>query len=386
MANHCTFLHVRLIILLSFLSGFHADKFAGRFLQKALEFSGKDNVIVSPFSAREALAQVYVGVRDHAADELHRVLQLSGYSKSEAVEEFRKFHEIWAPGGDATLKIANRIFVAEKFPLLPKYMDLITKSFRTGITNINFEQNKEAASIINQWISKRTKTLIKKIVNADNLDKDFKLMVISAIYFHGKWETPFDPEETVKQKFFALGEGPVKVDMMHGLISILHGRINDLDAHAVEIPYMNSNISMLVILPNKQHGLLQVENLLHTVNLFTVTSGFKKRQIELALPKFSFEFDMILNQPLKEMGIRQIFQHPDFRDMTSSRERLYVSEVIQKAVMKVNEDGSRPVTGTVISTVIKSRRPQSFIVDHPFLFAIKDQQRVFFAGRVKRLN
>ncbi|XP_030374499.1 serine protease inhibitor 42Dd-like [Scaptodrosophila lebanonensis] len=354
-------------------------------MQKAVQFSKNDNVIVSPFSAREALAQVYVGVRDHAADELHRVLQLTGYSKGEAVEEFRKFHEISSPGGGATLKIANRIFVAKRFPLLVNYKDLVRLSFRTRIENINFEDKELAASRINKWVSKRTEKLIENIVSPDNLHNDLKILVINAIYFHGKWKTPFNPKLTDKRQFFIPGEGLVKVDMMHSFINALHGRINVLDAHAVELPYINSNISMLVILPNKLNGLPKVEKLLDEVNLLTVTSGFLKEKVELALPKFKFEFTLNLNNPLKEMGIQTIFYNPDFSDLTSSPQNLFVSEVIQKAVIEVDEEGSKAAAVTEIGAGTLSM-PSFFIVDHPFLFAIKDQQRIYFVGRVGRLS
>ncbi|XP_030374043.1 serine protease inhibitor 42Dd-like [Scaptodrosophila lebanonensis] len=386
MANHRTFLQVRLIVLLSFLAGIHAEEFAGRFLQKALQFSRQDNVIVSPFSVREALAQVYVGVKGNAADELHRELHLTGHSKREAVEEFRRFHEISSPGGGATLKIANRIFVAHRFPLLPKYKDLVRKSFRTRTENINFEKKELAASRINKWISRRTENFIKDIVQAESLDDDLKLMVINAIYFHGKWKTPFNPENTRKNNFFIPGEGAVKVDMMHSHLNLLHGRIDALDANAVELPYINSNISMMVILPNRLNGLPEVEKLLHEVNLITLTYGFRKWNIDLALPKFKFEFELNLNQPLKDMGIREIFRDPDFSDLTNSEENLLVSKVIQKAVIEVNEEGSKAAAVTVVEIAALSAWRPSFIVNRPFIFVIKDQQRVYFVGRVSRLN
>ncbi|XP_030374231.1 serine protease inhibitor 42Dd-like [Scaptodrosophila lebanonensis] len=383
MASHRSFLHVRLIILLSFLAGFHADRFASRFLQKALEFSRKDNVIVSPFSVREALAQVYVGVKGSAADELHSELHLTGHSKRESVEEFRRFRQILSPGGGATLKIANRIFVAHRFPVLLKYKELVRKIFRADAENINFLNSQLAASRINKWVATRTEYLIEEIVQPDDLGGDLRLMVINAIYFHGKWEIPFHPKNTDKSDFFIPGEGPVKVDMMHGLINVLYGRTDVLDAHAVELPYMNSNISMLVILPNNPNGLPKLERSLHKVNLLTLTSGFLKKKTYLSLPKFKIEFKLYLNRPLKSMGIKEIFGDPDFSDLTSPGERLFVSEVLQKAVIEVNEEGS---TAAAVTASVTKSGPPMFNVNRPFLFAIKDQQRVYFVGRVRRLD
>jgi len=92
------------------------------------------------------------------------------------------------------------------------------------------------------------------------------------------------------------------------------------------------------------------------------------------------------------MGMPLAFsREADFTGI-SLRTRLKVSEVIHKAVIEVNEEGTKAAAATaVVINKVKSEPPRplppvAFRADHPFLFLIRDDTTgmILFMGRVVR--
>ena len=75
----------------------------------------------------------------------------------------------------------------------------------------------------------------------------------------------------------------------------------------------------------------------------------------------------------------------DLSGITGARD-LYVSSVIQKVFVEVNEEGSEAAAATGVMVMMRSMPApnQMFNVDHPFIFIIRDKLTgmVLFQGRV----
>ncbi|GBM64615.1 Leukocyte elastase inhibitor C [Araneus ventricosus] len=151
---------------------------------------------------------------------------------------------------------------------------------------------------------------------------------------------------------------------------------------ALELPYKGGNVSMLILLPHKRDGLQALEESLTPEKLAEVQERIKPVEIPISLPKFKLEFETGLSGPLQALGANQIFSAgADFSGMTPGR-GVSVSQVLHKAVIEVNEEGSEAaaVTGIVLFGGL------SFTADHPFLFTIVEKgsksNMVLFMGRV----
>ena len=162
---------------------------------------------------------------------------------------------------------------------------------------------------------------------------------------------------------------------------------NGLDAQAIEMPYKGKRMSMIFILPNKKDGLSKLEA---DLNKFDSTTGFefsREVEVKVAIPKFKIESTHELNEPLQKLGLRHMFDggKADLSGITGLRD-LFVSKVIQKAFIEVNEEGAEAAAATGAVVMMKSMpigKP-TFICDHPFLFMIKDNLTglVLFSGKV----
>ena len=167
---------------------------------------------------------------------------------------------------------------------------------------------------------------------------------------------------------------------------------NELDAKLIEIPYSGFRIKMLIILPNRLDG---IHNLLNQLNSFDQIKEFTKRmkrtKVKTYIPKFEIETSYDLNTYLQGQGIIKSFGGgADFSGINGRRD-LFVSNVIHKAVIQVNEEGTRAAAATgVIMMRSASAQPQQdkeFKADHPFLFFIidYDHQIVLFCGVINHL-
>lgn len=132
-----------------------------------------------------------------------------------------------------------------------------------------------------------------------DLDEQTRLVLVNAIYFKGLWKNKFDEKLTEKDKFYVTPSETVDVDMMKITAEFPYGVIEELDATALALPYKGDRLSMIVILPNKQNGLAELETKLKTFNLGTIQSKLHERKVQLSMPRFKLETEIDLQRPLE---------------------------------------------------------------------------------------
>merc|ERR1719189_198178 len=153
-------------------------------------------------------------------------------------------------------------------------------------------------------------------------------------------------------------------------------------AEVLELPYENQNFRMLLILPNKNTDIEQLN--LQDLDLINIDRrlGNRKVQVQLTLPKFKIEFEAKMSQILNKLGVTDMFnEKANFRDIAD--EALRVSEVAHKAVIEVNEEGSEAAGAGALQLVTKSL-PVTIIFDRPFYFIIQDSRHKLnlFMGKI----
>lgn len=175
------------------------------------------------------------------------------------------------------------------------------KSFNSEVESANFADAVPTAAKINGWVEDKTNSKIKDLIKPDSLDDDTRLVLVNAIYFKGNWQHQFDKQLTRKEPFWTSEDKSVDVDMMHIKDDFKYGTIDELDATALELPYNDSDISFLILLPRKRTGLKDLESKLKNVSLADLTSQMYKSEVEVSLPKFRSEYELEMTEPLKEV-------------------------------------------------------------------------------------
>lgn len=343
-------------------------EFALNFFKTISTYQPNENIIVSPISVQTCLAMTYVGSDNQTAAEMQRVLSLKRFaSKADAAVDFGEFIQTTVKSPQSKLEMANRIYIDKRLQIVPTYYELISKYFRSTAVTIDFASNEEAAQSINAWVESETHGKIKSLINPSALTADTAIVLTNAIYFKAAWLYPFDPSYTVPRDFNLNSAQKVKVPMMYRTdVHIKYAEVTRLDLVAAELPYNDTALRMLILLPNQlDGGVARLEQTLSMNALQHVKYLLKETTLDVMLPKFKIEIDLSLVEPLKtvsnctlksnlykyfaiiQMGMNLLFSNAELSNMvTGAKGPLYVSEVKHKAFISVDEKGSEAAGAT----------------------------------------
>lgn len=359
------------------------NDFGLELLKSVFETEEAPNVMISPASVSIALGMAYNGAETTTRDAFEEVLNYQGLTREEVNEITRDLIHVLVtnvPGN--LLEIANSLWYRQGFPVEEEFISLNTHYYDAEVRELDFAGS-DAVKTINAWVSDHTHGKIDEIIDA--IDPAVMMILINAIYFNCVWETEFDPGDTFSAPFYREdGTQYGQVDLMY-LKTKLNASFTD-DFSAVELPYKNGKFSMFLFLPEGDQG---VDELVAGLNGDTWKSwleGFSETEkFTIEMPKFEFEYERSLAEDLKSMGLEVAFSEPeaDFSGITP--EDLFISDVIHKTYIKVNEEGTEAAAVTAIIFETTSAGPRDYLrLDRPFLFAITENssKSILFMGKV----
>lgn len=103
------------------------------------------------------------------------------------------------------------------------------------------------------------------------------------------------------------------------------------------------------------------------------------------MPKFKLEESYDLNSHLAHLGIEDLFSRKaDLSGMSGTRD-LFISKVVHKSFVEVNEEGTEAAAATAgIATFAMLIHEENFVADHPFIFFIRHNpsSHILFLGRL----
>uniref|UniRef100_A0A8C3SUI5 Serpin domain-containing protein n=1 Tax=Chelydra serpentina TaxID=8475 RepID=A0A8C3SUI5_CHESE len=361
-------------------------KFCLDFFEVLSKHFPSDNIICSPLSISAALGMVLLGARGNSATQIETVAP-QGFSFNCDIPGgiHSQFHDIFSainkPTTSYELANANRLYGEKTFNFLQLYQaELEIADFQNAA-----EETREQ---INLWVETFTNGKIKDLFAPGTLSADTMLVLVNAVYFKGQWAVEFKKENS-KERPFQINETTSKtVQMMYHMGEYKIATIEEHPCQVLELPYKNGDLSMYILLPKDYTGLTQLEKELTFEKLTTwISPGhLKEDEVEVYLPRFKIETSAKLNQYLEALGITDVF-HQGVSDLSGMTKTggLFVSHVVHKAYIEVNEEGTEATaaTGGGVTTT-SARIPVKFVADHPFLFFIRHQKTkcILFYGRV----
>jgi len=352
------------------------NKFALELYAKLQNQQG--NLFLSPYSISTALAMAYAGARGQTEKQMADALCFSTMSSEQLHEEFgRLIRKLNAAGekGGYELVVANALWGQKGYNFLPEYLSLVKTEYDGDLQQVDFsKQTEEARKTINAWVEKKTKDKIKELLKPGMLDSATRLVLTNAIYFKGKWATQFAPVLTKDSPFILLGGQKVNVPMMNQTEKF--GYREDANIQVLEMPYVNNDLSMVVLLPKKLDGINGLEKSLNNDNLARWIDDLRKRKVQVFFPRFKMTSEFELARVLSAMGMPDAFSDKaDFSGMNSNHE-LSISAVVHKAYVDVNEEGTEAAAATGVGMIATSIEapPPVFKADHPFIFLIRDNK------------
>lgn len=357
--------------------------FGFRLLAQLIQKDGTQNRMISPSSVAIALSMLYNGAADTTQQAMAEALNLQGLSVGE-VNQANSVLAASLENADPKVKlsIANSLWGRQGFNFNPDFLQRNQTYYDAEVATLNFA-DPTAVAQINQWVSQNTAGKIDQIV--DRIDPQQVMFLINAVYFKGNWMTQFKPEETIDRPFYRL-DGTQK---SHPLMT-QHGSYRYAETEqfqAINLPYGDGRLSMLVFLPKPESSLDQFQASLTAENWALWQQAFRPQQGMIQLPKFKFEYERSLNDVLQALGMGVIFDpnQADFSNLSDIQ--THVDEVKHKTYIEVNEEGTEAAAVTSIgirATSINLDQPFQMTVDRPFFYAIQDNQTgtLLFMGTV----
>uniref|UniRef100_A0A8V5FIZ7 Serpin B10 n=1 Tax=Melopsittacus undulatus TaxID=13146 RepID=A0A8V5FIZ7_MELUD len=358
--------------------------------KKLNETSRGQNIFFSPWSIATALAMVYLGAKGDTATQMAEVSsEISRISLHRLLSHNLHYSSLLSamnkPRSTYLLKSANRLYEEKTYPLLPKFLQLITSYYNSKPQAVNFKTAAEQARAqINSWVENETERKIQGLLPAGSLNSRTVLVLVNAIYFRGNWEKKF-LEKNTSETPFRTKTKLVQMMFLRDTFLILHE--TTMKFKIIELPYVENDLSMFVLLPDDINDnttgleLLTYEKLAE----WTKSANMMKAEVDLYLPKLKVEENYDLKSTLSSMGIQNAFDpvQADFTGMSVKKD-LFISKVIHKAFVEVNEEGTEASAATG-ALVLRSKAPtMTFKADHPFLFFIRHNksQTILFYGRL----
>uniref|UniRef100_A0A8C2TZ68 Ovalbumin n=1 Tax=Coturnix japonica TaxID=93934 RepID=A0A8C2TZ68_COTJA len=249
--------------------------------------------------------------------------------------------------------------------------------YRAALETMDFQRDLEASRLkINDWVESETEGKIKELFARGVINTDAILVLANAIYFKASWEHKFEEKNTVQRDFklhqvHSNERKPVQMMYQKGTFKL--GYIEELETQVLELPYAQKLLSMIILLGLEQVRLRTIESTMTYENLTVWLSSKHMFEtiVEVYLPRFKLEGTFNLNEVLKEMGMTDIFTFK--ADLSALSEKsLMLSNIVHKAYVEVNEEGTTAAAATG-ATIVRRSLPltEVFMADHPFLFFIR---------------
>lgn len=347
------------------------------------------NLFFSPESISTALAMAYAGARGDTASQMAKTLHFTlpldqlNPAMGALLRDLNTTHQNYQ------LNVANALWAQQGYTFLDSFLNVLKTDYGAGLNQVDFKGATEAARLtINQWVEKKTQDKIKDLLQPGALRSDTRLVLTNAIYFKGDWETQFDKAQTKNEVFFLTPTQTTTTPLMHreGGFSYFNGG----SFQALEIPYKSKELSIIIFLPKDRGGLSELERSLTASNLQQWLHQLGPvPKVIVTLPKFKSTQQFELGATLRAMGMPAAFGGgADFSGMTGKRD-FAISEVIHKAYIDVNEEGTEAAAATAVTMRALAMRPVEqappiFRADHPFVFLIRDNRSdsILFMGRM----
>ena len=363
------------------INSFNSSLFEYTLFNKMNKEKSGENLIISPLSIYQVLSLTTNGAKGETQKEMLEVLRSTNIEQLNEINyqilsTFKRF---------STLEIANAVMT--KFTPLEDFCTTADKYSTPIEPLLSLEQ-------VNNWCSNKTHGKIPKIL--EELSPDTVMLLLNAVYFKGEWTSQFDSKSTKDLPFYHLGNEQKSVPTMDQIAHFNY--YEDKKVQIIELRFKEDAMSAIIILPNEKMDINTYISYLPMAQneITTVLGQLKRLKVHLQLPKFEVDFSEQLNQILIDIGMYDAFS-PNYADFSGLREEggLFISQVIHKTYLKVNENGTEAAGVTVVEmeeTAIfdEDNKIYDMKVNRPFLFLLKnyllpEEHNLLFMAKIEKI-
>lgn len=359
-----------------------SNVFAFNLFQEVLSSKTDINILISPLSVSYALGMTFNGANGQTETDMAATLGYANLTDEDVNYSYKNLTEaLISLDPSVIFEIANSIWMREGFPVEQAFIDVNQYFFDAEVASLDFNDD-NSVNTINDWISDKTHEKIQDVLQPP-INPAVVMFLINAIYFNGTWTYEFDPDDTYPGQFHQSETQQVDCDYMKET-AVYSCMIND-DFSAVDLPYGNQDYSMTIFKPRMGKTLDDFMAIFNQENFSKWMESLSNDSITIKLPKFKFGYGIELKDALTALGMGIAFNPSlaDFSGITASW-RLFISKVIHKTFIQVDERGTEAAAVTIVVMEFTSIQEEPYTFDHPFIFVIheKNTGAILFMGKV----
>lgn len=330
-------------------------------------YSNGKTTLVSPLSVLTALALVQNGAQGNTLAQLEQAL--GGLDRDTLNAYMRAYCDFLSAGDE--LKIANSVWTDSSAEAKRAFLQKAVDSYSAQLFSAPLSDPKTVESI-NSWVKKNTDGMIPKII--EKADRYAVMMLVNAIAFDAKWETPYKRSDIGKLEFTSYSGSKKKTDFMCSTENVY---LKDGGAVGFMKPYKNGRFAFAALLPDENTGIDDYVASLSGDKLMKIFSSAKRgNEVNVKMPKFRAEYSAQLIDTLKKMGVKDAFDSKtsDFSSLIENRDA-YIATVVHKTFIEVDENGTRAAASTLVGADTMSlMEPYSVFLNRPFVYMIVDTE------------
>ncbi|MBR4434534.1 MAG: serpin family protein [Clostridia bacterium] len=341
-----------------------------------------ENSLVSPLSVLIALAMTENGAEGETLEKMRSVI--SNGMDTETLNEYLALYLSSLPNSEyAKLNIANSVWFREapevfasggKQLFTPNEAFLKKNADHYGADIFASPFDEGTVKAINGWVNEKTEGTIDEIIK--EISSDSIMCLINALLFEAEWHEKYLDVSVSEGTFTSIGGEERKAQMMHAGD---YNYIENADFTGFMRGYADPRFGFIALLPKEGEDLYECINRLTGEELVNMIENIEYRQVQSAIPKFAFDYEIDLKQTLMNMGMGIAFD-PNAAQFggvgTCEFGNIYIGKVLHKTHIEVDQRGTKAGAVTSVEMMCGSafttEEIKEVVLDRPFVFAIYD--------------
>ena len=337
------------------------------------ERAATEGVLISPVSVLNALGMVANGA---GGDTLKQLETAAGMSLNQ-LNDFLYTYRMSLPAAykSCAVSLANSAWIREDFRVEDDFLRSCVNYYGAEMYRSAFDGS--LVTDLNRWVSQKTDGMIDRLLEQAP-DVLTMLYLVNAACFDARWDTPYTKADLRTGLPFTAADGTRQTaDYLTGTESIY---LSGNNVTGFVKPYDGGKYAFVALLPDEGVTLADYLENLTGEHLYKLITDHRSADVQVSIPKFSAQSELELKEPLKDMGITDLFNvsTADLRSIGSapSGNNLYVFSVLHKTYLELDENGTKAAAATSLEVNAGAAPPSEDVktvtLDRPFLYMIVD--------------
>jgi serpin B len=261
----------------------------------------------------------------------------------------------------AQITVSNHVFEQTGLRPTQQTLDDLTTAYGADLRQFDFSKEPAATDEVNHVISGDTDGMIPTLFGQP-LDPDTQTVLANAILLDAKWAQPFT--DSNGGPFHTAGGKSVTAQMMSNGEGSFASRTAS-GWQSVVLPYEGNELQAVALLPPTGADACTTPS---SAQLSALTSG-TSTNVAVTMPKLDLTQTLQLTDVLAALGLPLTGDYSGLGGQDNK-----INEVVQKVVMKVDEQGTKAAAATGIGmTATAVREPNPTVTfDRPYLLLLED--------------